>query len=189
MTLPRPVLIAITALAVLASACGGDGSTTETSTPAADADETTTTTTEAASDPRVTEIKAVLQADDSLVITDTEATCAADRLVDELPSETIDELLANPDLEIDAAERPEEAETVLNVLLDCVDLERAMIDSMVADGTPLEDAQCMANEFGEDELRRLFAISQADDDDEAALGEAFEIVFGAMAACDVDLGG
>ncbi|MGB0440903.1 MAG: hypothetical protein ACPGFC_12505, partial [Paracoccaceae bacterium] len=41
----------------------------------------------------------------------------------------------------------------VDALLDCVDIEQMMIDSMTADGTPREAAECVAEGFGADELR------------------------------------
>jgi hypothetical protein len=62
-------------------------------------------------------------------------------------------MLADPEGDIDNLDDPEEAIAAVDSLLDCVDLEAMMVEQMTADGMTTDQAECMADGFGEDELR------------------------------------
>ena len=149
------------ALALVGAACGGDDSDG-----GSDA---------APSDPKAQELLAVLEADDEFPLTEAEANCTVNRLVNDLDDSTIDLILANPDSDLDTVVSPEENLVAMDAILDCVDLEQMMITSMMEDGTDRETAECVADSFGEDELRTFMEAAALPEDqiDEAA---AFEIV-------------
>jgi len=66
----------------------------------------------------------------------------------------------------------------LNAVLDCVDLNRMMMESMMADGASEEEASCIVEAFGEDEMRDLVSMSMLDED--AMDEEAAMALFGTM---------
>ncbi len=155
-------MLALTiALALVGTACGGDDSNG-----GSDA---------APSDPKAQELLAVLEADDEFPLTEAEANCTVNRLVNDLDDSTIDMILADPESELADVVSPEENLVAVNALLDCVDIEQMMITSMMEDGTDRETAECVAAGFGEDELRTFMEAATLPEDqiDEAA---AFEIV-------------
>ncbi|MEO0493906.1 MAG: hypothetical protein AAF081_10870 [Actinomycetota bacterium] len=160
-------LIVMTAvLALVAAACGGGDSSTDTSAP---------------SDPRGQELVAVLQADSDFALSESEANCTANGLLANLDDATINAMLDDIDVEIDQLPNPEDGVKALDAMFDCVDIEEMMFDQMVADGTPEDAARCVAEGFGEDELRNFFASAALPEDqiDEAAafalMGKMFEL--------------
>ena len=110
----KKLIAALFALTLVAAACGDSDSTTA-----------------ASDDPRVAEVAAVLQSDPEFPIQEGEANCAAQRLVGGLSEEQVDMILADED--IDGAEDPDAVRTSMDALFDCVDLERAMTEGMVAE--------------------------------------------------------
>ena len=159
------ILLLMAVIGLIAAACGSDG------------DDTTTLS----SDPRAAEIVDVLKADDEFPMTDAEANCAANNMVNNLDDETIDLMLENTTMDIDEMPNPQDAVTAIDALLDCVDLETMMVESMVQDGTPEDSARCVAENFGEDELRdfiRAAALPEDQIDESVAfeiMGKMFEI--------------
>lgn len=165
----------IAVVALVAAACGSDGGT-ETAAP---------------SDPRAQQIVELLQADEEFPVSDAEANCTANRLVADLDDATIDEMLAADDAEFSEFSNPEDALTAVDALLDCVDLETMMIDQMVADGSSEEEARCIADAFGEDELRGFMEMAALPEDqvDDSAAFEVVGQLFEVMATCGISLGG
>ena len=157
----KHMLVLTIALALVGTACGGDDSDGGNNA--------------APSDPKAQELLAVIEADDEFPLTDDEANCTVNRLVNDLDDSTIDLILANPDSDLDTVVSPEENLVAMDAILDCVDLEQMMITSMMEDGTDRETAECVADSFGEDELRTFMEAAALPEDqiDEAA---AFEIV-------------
>ena len=100
-------------------------------------------------------------------------------------------LVDNPDANLEAIEEPEDVLTAFDALFDCVDLEQFMINGMIADGSSEEEARCVAEGFGEDELRGFLEIGlqdEADIDEDQAfliLGKMFEV----MGECGLALDG
>ena len=163
-TTRRAGALLLVGVMAVASACGSDGDTTTLS-----------------SDPRAAEIVDVLKADDEFPMTDSEANCAANNMVNNLDDQTIDLMLENTTMDIDEMPNPQDAVTAIDALLDCVDLENMMVESMVQDGTPEDSARCVAENFGEDELRdfiRAAALPEDQIDESIAfeiMGKMFEI--------------
>lgn len=165
----------IACLAVFSAACGDSDSTSAGAS---------------IDDPRVQEVADVLKGDEDFPIEDSEAECAASRLVGDLPDDAIQLMLDNPDGDITESVDAETAVLAFDGILDCVDIRRAMVESMVADGSSQEEAECMADVFGEDELREFLAMSvqpEAEMDDSAALALLGKI-FEAAGDCGLDLG-
>ena len=137
--------------------------------------------TAAPTDPRAQELLAILEADEEFPLSESEANCTVNRMVADLDSSTIDQILANPDGDISDSASPEENLKAMNALLDCADIEALMVESMVADGTDREAAECLASGFGEDELRSFMesaALPEDQVDEEAAfeiIGKMFEL--------------
>ncbi len=173
----KHLLVLTIAVALLGAACGDDdGGGGDTSAP---------------TDPRAQQLLAILEADEEFPLSDSEANCTVNTMVSNLDDSTIDAIIANPDADISDSVSPEENLAAMNALFDCVDIEAMMVDSMVADGTPQETAECIAEGFGEDELRSFMEAAALPEDqiDEAA---AFEIVgkmFELAGECGLELGG
>lgn len=165
------VMIAV--LAVGAVACGGDGGSSGGMS----------------DDPLVKEVAAVLQGDQDFPMSDEEANCAAQGMVDGIPSDTLDQMLANPDAELSEVADAEMALVALDAIFDCVDIETLMVQSMVEDGTPEDQARCVAEGFGEEELRSLMQMASAGEDpsDDAGLEILFKM-FELAAECGLDMG-
>ena len=157
----KHMLVLTIALALVGTACGGDDSDGGSNA--------------APSDPKAQELLAVIEADDEFPLTDAEANCTVNRLVNDLDGSTIDTILANPDSDLADVISPEENLVAVNALLDCVDIEQMMITGMMEDGADRESAECVAASLGEDELRTFMeAASLPEDQIDEAL--AFEIV-------------
>ena len=161
-------LFALTiAIALVATACGDDGGGGDTSAP---------------TDPRGQQIVDLISDDPDFPLTESEANCTANNLLANLDDSTIDAMLADPENGMDDIGDPDETLAAFDSLLDCVDLETMMVDQMTADGSMTEDqAKCVAEGFGEDELREFIRTSALPDDqvDEAAalelIGRLMEI--------------
>ena len=162
------------AIALLSAACGDGGDSGGMS-----------------DDPKVVEVASILQDDQDFPMSDAEANCAARRIVDNVPSDTLDTMLANPDAELGEVTDPETAMTVLDGIFDCVDIEALMVQSMVEDGTPEDQAQCIAKGFGEDEIRSFMELAAMDDEavDDAVAFEILARMFELAGECGLDLGG
>ena len=167
-------LVMITAIALLSAACGDGGDSGGMS-----------------DDPKVVEVASILQDDQDFPMSDAEANCAARRIVDNVPSDTLDTMLANPDAELGEVTDPETAMTVLDGIFDCVDIEALMVQSMVEDGTPEDQAKCIAEGFGEDEIRSFMELAAMDDEavDDAVAFEILARMFELAGECGLDLGG
>ena len=133
-------LLAVTSLG--AAACGGGDS--------------------ASSDPRVAELAAqMLEADDALTSDSGEAECAAEKIVNGLPSDTVDVFLESEEVDL--------AEVELTI-----DEQKVVLDGMF-----------------EEEMRAIMELSFADDDGdtgEEAMALIFGI-FGDVAECGIDFAG
>ena len=83
----------------------------------------------------------------------------------------------------------EMALVVLDGIFDCADIEDLMVQSMMEDGTPEDQARCVAEGFGEDELRSFMEMAVAEDepDDEAGLEILFKM-FELAAECGLEMG-
>jgi len=159
----RTIAAALTALCLFgATACGGsDGSSSGAASPEE----------QAATDALV----AMLSEDPEMPLSDDEARCAAGAFIRELGAEAIVEAIQSGD-EPDFASDDEML--FLNAVLDCVDLNRMMMESMMADGASEEEASCIVEAFGEDEMRDLVSMSMLDED--AMDEEAAMALFGTM---------
>lgn len=170
-------LIWMTAVfALVAAACGSDDGGGNTSAP---------------TDPRGQQLVAMLQADSDFPVSDAEANCTANNMIANLDDSTIDAMLDDEDIDMAELPNPEDGLKALDAMFDCVDVEQMMVDQMVADGSSEEEARCIAQEFGEDEIRGFMEMAALPEDqvDESA---AFEIVgqmFEVMATCGVSLDG
>lgn len=158
-------------IALLAAACGSSGV--------------------ASNDATVLEVQAVLQGEQDFPMSDDEANCAARNIVDEVDSDTLDAMLADPDADLGEVADAETSLKVLDGIFDCVDVEDLMIQSMIDDGTPREDAECLARGFGEDELRDFMRAASGGDDalSEEAGMQLFAKMFELAAECGMSLGG
>ncbi|MFT7645393.1 MAG: hypothetical protein ACI8Y4_000121 [Candidatus Poriferisodalaceae bacterium] len=164
-------LLAVTSLG--AAACGGGDS--------------------ASSDPRVAELATkMLEADDALTSDSGEAKCAAEKIVNGLPSDTVDVLLESE--EVDLAEVDltiDEQKVVLDGMFECVDFNRELRDQFIADGATEEQANCATDAMGEEEMRAIVELSFADDDGDTG-EEAMALIFGIfgdVAECGIDFAG
>lgn len=167
-------LIWMTAVfALVAAACGGDDGGGDTSAP---------------TDPRGQQLVAMLQADSDFPVSDAEANCTANNMIANLDDSTIDAMLDDVDGEIGDLENPDEALKALDAMFDCVDLEQMMFDQMVADGTPEDAARCVADGFGEDELRAFMSQAALPEDqiDEEAAFELMGSLFALAAECGLE---
>lgn len=145
----------------------------------------------ASDDPRVEQIANELLSDDELPISQEEANCAASRVVNELSDDELQLMIDNGGSDLEELGLSEESGLkALDALLDCVDVGELMVAGMIADGTPEEDARCLASKFGENEIRELLELAQGGD--EAAESEAaFELIGKMLEAsfeCGVDFG-
>lgn len=149
------------AIALVATACGDDGGGGNTSAP---------------TDPRGQQIIEMISDDPDFPLTESEANCTANNLLANLDDSTIDAMLDDPDSGMDDIADSEQTVIAFDSLLDCVDLETMMVDQMTADGSVIEDqAKCVAEGFGEDELREFIRVSALPEDqiDEGAALEMF----------------
>ena len=154
----------VVVVALVAASCGGGSSS---------------------NDPKVLEVQSVLQNDQDFPMSDDEANCAAQEIVDNVDSDTLDQMLENPEADLSEVTDPETAVVVLEGIFDCADVEQLMIDSMVEDGTPQDVAECLAGGFGEDELKDFMLSASAGDDaiGEEAAAELFAKLFSLAADC------
>ena len=122
-------------------------------------------------------------------MSDEEANCAARRVVGSVDDATLDQMIANGGETTDLD--PETSLKVLDGILDCVDLEEMMVQSMVSDGTPEDEARCVAENFGEDELRGFMEAASLPEDqvDEEVAFEIIGKMFEIAAECGLDFGG
>lgn len=160
--------MALATIALVAAACGdGDGGRS------------------ASNDPKVLEVQAVLQDDQDFPMSDEEANCAAQEIVENVDPGTLDQMLADPEADLGEVADSETAVKVLEGIFDCADVEQLMIDSMVEDGTPQDVAECMASELGEDKLKDFMISASAGDDaiGEDAAGELLAELLGIAAEC------
>ncbi|MEM9522332.1 MAG: hypothetical protein AAGA37_23710 [Actinomycetota bacterium] len=152
----RTHLLAVFVVVLVAAACGSDRTTDE----------------------RAAAIADVIKDDNEFPLTDDEAECTANNMVDSLDSETIDAIIADVDADI---EDSEQTVIAMNALFDCIDLEALMIEQLTEDGTSEDEARCIVEAFGEDDIRSLVEMSALPDDqvDDAAamavVGEMMEI--------------
>lgn len=160
----------VAAVALVAAACGDDDGGGNTAAP---------------TDPRGQEIVNVLQNDEDFPLSDDEANCTANAMLANLDDSTIDAMLDDVDSDITELDNPEDAVVAVDAMLDCVDIEAMMVNSMVADGTPQDQAECMASGFGEDEIRDFMRSSALPEDqvDEAAAEELFTNLLEIAADC------
>lgn len=144
---------------------------------------------EMSADPVVLDIAEALQDDPNFAMSDEKANCAAQRIVDGLDDTTLDQMLANPDADLAEVADDEMALVVIDGIFDCADIEELMVRSMMEDGTPEDQARCVAEGFGEDELRSLMAMASTEQepDDEAGLEILFKM-FALANECGLDLG-
>ena len=151
-------------VALVAASCGGSSSS---------------------DDPKVLEVQSVLQNEQDFPMSDDEANCAAQEIVDYVDSDTLDQMLENPEADLGEVADAETAVVVLEGIFDCADVEQLMIDSMVEDGTPQDVAECLAGGFGEDELKDFMLSASAGDDaiGEEAAAELFAKLFSLAADC------
>ncbi|MEM9467628.1 MAG: hypothetical protein AAGA90_19795 [Actinomycetota bacterium] len=159
------------AVAMVATACGGDDGGGDTSAP---------------TDPRGEQILAMLADDEDFPLTESEANCTANNMLDDLDDATIDALINDPDAEMGDVADPEEAVVAVDALLDCIDLEAMMVEQMTADGSMTADqAQCVADEFGEDDLRSFIRASALPEDqvDDSAAEEFVTKLFSIAGEC------
>ncbi|MEM9467629.1 MAG: hypothetical protein AAGA90_19800 [Actinomycetota bacterium] len=160
-------LIVIIAIALAAAACGDDSG--------------------GSADPRAAELSEVLEADTALALTGDEAECTAGGIVDALDDASIETLLAADGLELGDLAGPAEAIAAFDAYLDCVDVEQKMVDSLLATGTEADTARCVAESFGEDELRTMLGASALPGgavDEEAAFNLVGEVFQAAQACVD-----
>ena len=158
-------------VALVATACGGDDGGGDTSAP---------------TDPRGQQIVELISDDPDFPLTEDEANCTANNLLNTLDDSTIDAMLADPEGDLDNIADPEETVAAFDSLLDCVDLETMMVDQMTADGSMTEDqAKCVAEGFGEDDLREFIRSSALPEDqvDESVAQEMFGKLMGIAADC------
>ena len=151
-------------VALMAASCGGSSSS---------------------DDPKVLEVQSVLQNDQDFPMSDDEANCAAQEIVDNVDSDTLDQMLEDPEADLGEVADAETAVVVLEGIFDCADVEQLMIDSMVEDGTPQDVAECLAGGFGEDELKDFMLSASAGDDaiGEDAAAELYAKLFSLAADC------
>lgn len=143
----------------------------------------------ASDDPRVREVAEILQDEQDFPMSDEEANCAAERIVDGVDDSTLNQMLADPEGDLGEVADAEMALVVLDGIFDCADIEDLMVQSMMEDGTPEDQARCVAEGFGEDELRSFMEMAVAEDepDDEAGLEILFKM-FELAAECGLEMG-
>ena len=143
-----------------------------------------------ADDPDVQALVAQLQSDEEFPVSDDEALCAARRLKSDLSDEQVQLLVDNPDANLDVIDDPEAALAAFDALFDCVDLEEFMVNGLMADGSTEEEARCVAEGFGEDELRGFIELGLQGEEaiDEEAAFEVLAKMFEVMGECGLSLG-
>ena len=157
----------VVVVALAASACGGDDAGG------------------VSNDATVLEVQDVLQRDQDFPMSDEQANCAAQNIVDNVDADTLDTMLESPEADLDEVADPDTALQVLDGIFDCVDIQELMVTSMVEDGTPQDVAECLAEGFGEDELRSFMISASAGEDaiGEEAAAELFAKLFSLAADC------
>lgn len=159
------IAILIALLVFAASACGGSEDSAGSARPATGVAATSPDRAAA-----VDALVAMLQDDPEMPLSDEEAECTANALLESVSVEDAMFALGTDNFDDSALAGDVE---FMNAVLDCVDLDQMMIESMMADGATEEEANCMADAFGADELRQLVEMSMLDDDEvneEAAMG-------------------
>jgi hypothetical protein len=169
----------LTAILIAFSLLGGAacGSSDDT----AGSDETASS---GADDAMIEAVVEMLMQDSDLALIEEEARCAAVKAVDTIGPELAMSAFA-PDSDTTENLDPEIQGEFMTAMLDCIDFNRAMVDSMIADGATREEAECMAGAFGEDELRDLVSMSALGEDemDEEQAMMLFASLLSASATC------
>lgn len=117
-----------------------------------------------------------------------DADCAAERIINAIGNDRLDELGVTP---ADVGEIEEidftgdEVATIVDEIDKCIDLNQLITDGLVADGDlPEESAQCFADEFDKDVIKDLLVASFSGD--ESGPGEGFiNAMFDVFAECDI----
>lgn len=118
-----------------------------------------------------------------------EATCAAEKIVGEISDDrfaelgmTVDALSSVEDLDF----TDDEVDVILDSFSGCFDLKAAMATQFASDGTFSEDdANCIADELGEEQLKNAMRAGLTGDEDPAVV-EAFQsAIIDAFGACNV----
>ena len=147
-------------LALFAASCGGDGSAPEES--------------------RVDDVVAFLEGNgtggNGTDPPEAETRCVAESLVAGLDSDVLDEVLAG---NFDEDPPPGSEAVFLDALFGCAAMQQFMIDSMVADGATLEEAECFAEIFDEDIMRMIMASKLTGEDPDPAMEEELMSAFSA----------
>ena len=135
--------------------------------------------------PLTAELAPILADDPDLALTPEEANCAASKIVDALDDPSIEILLDSGRLALNDLAGPDEAIAAYDAYLDCVDVQHQMVDSLLDDGTDETTARCIAESFGEDDLRTILGASALPGGavDEAAAFALIGSVFEAAQAC------
>ncbi len=141
-----------------------------------------------ADDPRVAELAQGLVDDEDIDISQDEAECAARTVIGVLGDDEIQALIDNPGIDLEetglSAEAQREAQSAL---LDCIDIEALMRASFVDQGATEEQAQCIVDGFGEDEIREFLEVAGGPDADSEAGLEILFKVLEVAAGCGFDL--
>lgn len=158
----KRLLIALLAITLFATACGDDDSG-------------------GGNDALVQALADEIESDpDGFTGSRDEAECFSRGMVDGIGVERLAELGVTVD-EVNGVDQldfePGEGDVVVDTLFDCVDVTELMREQFAADGTPAEEAECMANELDEDTLRSLFSATFAGEEPggEEFLAKMFEI--------------
>ena len=103
-----------------------------------------------------------------------QAGCMADGIIDALGEDRAKELLeVDDDAEIEDVLTPEEQETFAQLGVGCVDARAMMTEQMVATGMTAEQAECVVDAIGDEQLEEMMEAEIAGGSaDQAAIADA-----------------
>lgn len=152
-------IASICLFALFTASCGGGGGSTP-------------------EESRVDDVVAFLEGNgtegNGMELPEAETRCVAEALVAGLESDLLDEVLAG---NLDDDPPPGSEAVFLDALFGCAAMQQFMIDSMVADGATLEEAECVAEAFDDDIMRTIMTSELTGEDPDPAMEEELMSAF------------
>ena len=152
-------IASICLFALFTASCGGGGGSTP-------------------EESRVDDVVAFLEGNgtegNGMELPEAETRCVAEALVAGLDSDLLDEVLAGS---FDDDPPPGSEVVFLDALFGCAAMQQFMIDSMVADGATLEEAECVAEAFDDDIMRTIMTSELTGEDPDPAMEEELMSAF------------
>ena len=207
MPVVRKILLLALALVLLVPACGGDDDDNQASTDTTAEKKTTTTAGDDAdeheSDDEATLdddayakvfAKSLVSSDTGFGMTESEAQCATDKVLDEIDAQRLQEAGMTRQRLNSSAGTPtdltdEEARTIVDALFECADMGEAFARQVAGglegeENISAEQAQCFGDAVGDDEsIRELMALSLQNGDDAAIPHDNAEHLVDLMMGC------